>query len=68
MRTTPSAHEKSGECKHKDYVGKKNLQGTEMHATNPPLISEGTELTVGTITPSPNQCSSTTQSRFCAGL
>lgn len=38
MRTTPSAHEKSGECKHKDYEGKKNLQGTEMHATNPPHL------------------------------
>lgn len=68
MRTTPSSHQKTGECKHKDYEGKKNLQRTEMHATKPPLMSEGTELTVGTITPGPNQRSPTTQSKFCTGL
>lgn len=68
MRTTPSSHEKSDECKHQDYEGKKNLQGTEMHATKPPAMSEGTELTVATIIPSPNQHSPTTQSKFCTGL
>lgn len=36
-----------------------------MHATKPPLMFEGTELTVGTITPGPNQRSPTTQSKFC---
>lgn len=53
----------SGECKHKGYGGKsyqglkcmqlKSSRGRSLEATTPDL-REGSELTVGTITPGPN--------------
>lgn len=53
----------SGECKHKGYGGKsyqglkcmqlKSSRGRSLEATAPDL-REGSELTVGTITPGPN--------------